>query len=155
MQLTLGQAARTAGVGKTTLARAIKAGRLSATRREDGGYLIDPAELCRVYPPGASLETVDVVHRTTPENDPEVQTRLAALEAELRGLRELLAEVRSSRDVEREQHRMFLTALPPPAPVADRTTETVAQPAHGSHWLGFWRRRADVRASRNGRHAAS
>ena len=47
--LTLGQAARIAGKGKTTLTRAIQAGRLSATRRDDGGYLIDPSELSRVY----------------------------------------------------------------------------------------------------------
>jgi hypothetical protein len=142
MQLTLGQAARTAGVGKTTLARAIKAGRLSATRREDGGYLIDPAELCRVYPPGATPETVDVVHRTTPEHDPEVQARLAALEAELRGLRELLAEVRASREVERDQHRMFLAALPPPPSVATPVAETDHETDGGGRWRLFWRRRA-------------
>ncbi len=47
--LTLGQAARLTGTSKTTLTRAIKAGRLSASRREDGGYRIDPAELSRVY----------------------------------------------------------------------------------------------------------
>src|SRR5215213_11959580 len=35
--------------GKTTLTHAIKAGRLSASRREDGSYEIDPAELTRVY----------------------------------------------------------------------------------------------------------
>jgi len=43
--LTLGQAARLTGFGKTTLTHAIKAGRLSASRREDGSYEIDPAEL--------------------------------------------------------------------------------------------------------------
>src|SRR3954449_9346394 len=48
--VSLGQAAKLAGLGKTTLARAIKAGRLSATRRDDGGYHIDVAELERVYP---------------------------------------------------------------------------------------------------------
>jgi hypothetical protein len=48
--VSLGQAAKLAGLGKTTLARAIKSGRLSATRRDDGGYQIDVAELERVYP---------------------------------------------------------------------------------------------------------
>src|SRR4051812_16253254 len=47
--LTLGQAARLTGHNKTTLSRAIKAGRLSGTRRGDGAYLIDVAELERVY----------------------------------------------------------------------------------------------------------
>jgi excisionase family DNA binding protein len=40
--LSLGQAARLVRTSKTTLKRAIKDGRLSATRRDDGGYRIDP-----------------------------------------------------------------------------------------------------------------
>ena len=47
--LSLGQAARLVRTSKTTLRRAIKDGRLSATRRDDGGYQIDPAELARIY----------------------------------------------------------------------------------------------------------
>ena len=52
MQLTLRQAAREAGISKSTLARAVAAGRVSATRTEDGRLLFDPAELFRVYEPG-------------------------------------------------------------------------------------------------------
>ena len=44
---TLGQAARAVGRSKTTLGRYIKSGRLSASRAEDGAYMIDPAELDR------------------------------------------------------------------------------------------------------------
>ena len=71
MLLTLGQAAKLAGKGKTTLTRAIQAGRLSATRREDGSYQIDPSELCRVYDVRAATpETVardsHVVRHATP-----------------------------------------------------------------------------------------
>ena len=51
MAYTLGQAARAANVSKTTIQRAIKSGRLSASRQLDGSYLIDPAELHRVFPP--------------------------------------------------------------------------------------------------------
>jgi excisionase family DNA binding protein len=36
--VTLGEAARLTGLGKTTLARAIKAGRLSATRTDLGSF---------------------------------------------------------------------------------------------------------------------
>ena len=46
---TLGQAARAVGRSKTTLGRYIKSGRLSASRAEDGAYMIDPAELNRVF----------------------------------------------------------------------------------------------------------
>jgi excisionase family DNA binding protein len=50
MGYSLGEAAKELGVSKPTVQRAIKAGRLSATRREDGSYDIDPAELCRAFP---------------------------------------------------------------------------------------------------------
>jgi Helix-turn-helix domain len=50
MTYTLGQAAKAADVSKTTIQRAIKSGRLSASRQEDGSYVIDPAELHRAFP---------------------------------------------------------------------------------------------------------
>lgn len=50
MGYTMGEAARAAGVSKASIGRAIKSGRLSAGRRDDGNYSIDPAELARVYP---------------------------------------------------------------------------------------------------------
>lgn len=48
--LSLREAADAAGTSKSTIFRAIKAGRLSAARTDDGGFAIDPAELFRVYP---------------------------------------------------------------------------------------------------------
>jgi hypothetical protein len=50
MGYSLGQAAKAAGRSKTTIHRAIKSGRLSASRTDDGGWSIDPAELSRAYP---------------------------------------------------------------------------------------------------------
>lgn len=47
--LSMSQAARWAGVSKATIHRAIKSGRISAARQDDGSYQIDPAELSRVY----------------------------------------------------------------------------------------------------------
>src|SRR3954469_14648106 len=57
MTYTLSEAARAAGRGKTTLLRMIRSGKLSATRDPvTGGWLVEPAELHRLYPP---------VHRDT------------------------------------------------------------------------------------------
>ena len=124
--VTLGQAARLTGLGKTTITRAIKAGKLSATRREDGSYEIDPSELSRVYSVRAEApETVTqsgpVVHQATPAatpretpETPDVTARLAALEAEVRGLKDLLVEVRQSRDEWKDQASRLVLALPPP-----------------------------------------
>ena len=49
--LSLREAAEQAGTSKSTIWRAIRAGRLSATRTDDGGFAIDPAELFRVFEP--------------------------------------------------------------------------------------------------------
>ena len=51
MKHSLGTAATATGKSKTTIHRAIKSGKLSAFRREDGTFEIDPAELHRVFEP--------------------------------------------------------------------------------------------------------
>jgi hypothetical protein len=48
------------------------------------------------------------------EGDSEVTARLAALEAEVRGMRELLAEVKQSRDEWKDQANRLVHALPAP-----------------------------------------
>jgi hypothetical protein len=55
MAYTLGEAARATGKSKPAISKAIKSGRLSASRADDGSYRIDPAELERVYPVTGSL----------------------------------------------------------------------------------------------------
>src|SRR3954452_15954871 len=55
MPHTLRQAAKAAGKDRTTILRAILSGKLSATRDEaTGSWLIEPAELHRLYPPTKS-----------------------------------------------------------------------------------------------------
>lgn len=49
MFLSLGEAAQAVGKNKSTIFRAIKSGKISASKGEDGSYAIDPAELFRVY----------------------------------------------------------------------------------------------------------
>jgi excisionase family DNA binding protein len=52
LHISLGAAARKTGLHKTTLSRAISTGRLPAVRSNGprGGWLIDPAELERLWP---------------------------------------------------------------------------------------------------------
>jgi len=69
MKHTLGSAARATGVSKSTIYRAVKSGKLSAMRNEDGEYAIDPAELHRVYAPVAQrVEITGTEHHATPED---------------------------------------------------------------------------------------
>src|SRR5215212_7214255 len=79
--LTLGQAAKLVGVSKSTLARAVKSGQLSASRRTGRSYSIDHAELERVY---------TVRQPESLASHAETLARLAAAEAEVRELRERL-----------------------------------------------------------------
>jgi hypothetical protein len=161
MELTLGQAAKVTGFGKTTLTRAIKAGRLSATRREDGSYAIDPSELSRVYK--VTPETAETVsstgytaRRATPEGevratlrDPDVHTLLAVAQAELRHLSERLEEVKASqddlrreRDDWREQAQRLALAAPIAAPGPITTPEAAAPAAAEAEprrsWVRWW-----------------
>jgi DNA-binding MurR/RpiR family transcriptional regulator len=62
MALTLAAAAAAAGVNKTTLLRAIKAGKVSGYRDEHGQWHIDGAELHRVYPPAAPRGDTEAPH---------------------------------------------------------------------------------------------
>ena len=71
MRYSLGQAAKTAGRSKTTIHRAIKSGKLSASRTEDGGWSIDPAELSPAYP-GTGNGTVPMERSVTAER-PDVE----------------------------------------------------------------------------------
>jgi hypothetical protein len=60
MPHTLREAAQATGRDRTTLARAIRAGKLSATRdAATGAWLIEPAELHRVYPPEPAQDAAE------------------------------------------------------------------------------------------------
>jgi hypothetical protein len=99
--LSLGQAARLTGRGKTILARAIS-GRLFAGSKEDRGNNSGEAELARVYPFPAPVETVA-----------ELRSRFALAEERLTDLKAMLEDMRRDRDAWREQAQTRM--LPAPA----------------------------------------
>lgn len=99
MQLSLRQAADHAGVSKSTILRAIQKGRLSATRNDDGGYCIDPAELNRVYPAQrAATPRTDATGQDAPALGPDATAENAALKAQIDGLNAQLALMREQVD---------------------------------------------------------
>jgi len=100
------EAAKEAGTSKASIWRAIKSGRLSATRQDDGTYSIDPAELFRVYPKrvaNGGLKQTETAPETgeTAETSP-VTAAQAALEVEVRMLREMLGRMEEAHRRERE-----------------------------------------------------
>lgn len=98
------EAADAVGMSKNGVLKAIRRGALSASRTENGGWCIDPAELHRVYPPKVTeltpVSTSDTILV-------EVRGRLAAAEQTIEDLRHRLDEERS----ERRQVQAQLTSL--------------------------------------------
>ena len=123
--LNLREAAEQAGTSKTSIFRAIKSGRLSATRDDQGGVQIDPAELARAFPPKplrperSSNETPE--QGVMPTEPSVLRERNAALEAEVRLLRQMLDDMKGERsDLKAERDRWAaqaerLALAPPPA----------------------------------------
>jgi excisionase family DNA binding protein len=129
LTLSLQQAANQAGVSKSTIFRAIRSGRLSAPRDDDGNFAIQVAELHRVYPPKSSgtshepAQPVPLDRDATPDAAaPERNaTALALLEQQVKDLRERLEEMRGERDEWRATARAAIERplmLPAPNPPA-------------------------------------
>lgn len=142
MSYTLGEAAKAAGFSKPTLSRAIKNGRLSAKRLDDGSYSIDAAELER-WKDANGHRNGSVRRIATPHETPETPNGTSALQAEVAKLRaqvqsdqrergfleqriEDLRERAERAERKEDQLHALLVDLRPQAPAESRK--------------GFWRR---------------
>ena len=145
--LNLREAAELAGTSKSSIFRAIKSGRLSATRTDTGEFRVDPAEVMRAYPPRSSF--VEALRNASAERSeagmkpPETggeaarhapESEVLALRTEVRLLREMADDLRAQRDKWQQQAERL--ALAPPQPSAP---QPAAPPSRG-WWL--WRRSA-------------
>jgi predicted RNase H-like nuclease (RuvC/YqgF family) len=104
--LSLKQAAEAVGKGKSTIQRAIKAGKLSVQISEKGTYRIDPAELARVYPDDFSTSPFKrngSKHLKASQRDGLEHHETALLRVELEQVREQLVQHRRLSDREIEQ----------------------------------------------------
>ena len=116
--LSLTKAAEEVGISRSALFKAIKNGRVSATKNGKGEFIIDPAELFRVYQP---VNKVNVnLHQPSQQQDIAKET---AETVEITMLKQLLKQVESERDdlrrrlddeaQERRKLTMLLTHQPP------------------------------------------
>ena len=92
--LTIAQAARTAGVARSTIYAHLRSGKLSATRTPTGERRIDTRELSRVYSAVGHITQSDVVS-PTPQDIALLQAKIESLEAQNRLLRD---EVEAGRE---------------------------------------------------------
>lgn len=153
--LSMSEAAARTGLSKSTIHRAIRGGKLSADRQEDGSYKINPAELFRVYRPAQSEAPRPAGHHATPSGTGETPAEMGsgtdwnAVEAHLRELLEVERrrgeELREERDAWRAQaERLALMApVPAPAPAPAPAPEPSAEPKPAPRgFLGLFGRRA-------------
>ena len=151
----MGTAAKAAGISKATVHRAIKDGRISATRLDDGSYSIEPCELHRIFPPVSAEPPATVatgvaeqpVRRSeTPAEPPEtVDAELAIanarLEAEIAGLRELLRVHRDQvDDLRGERDRLLGQVETAHRLLTHHQTAPAPEPAPEPMWQALRRR---------------
>ena len=102
MGYTLGEAAKATGKAKTTIQRAIKSGRISASKSDTGAYDIEPSELHRVF--HATVAQHDIRNDTQPhEKHQEIEAdvlrvKVEMLEQQLRREEETTEDLRKRLD---------------------------------------------------------
>nr|CRY94164.1 hypothetical protein [uncultured prokaryote] len=144
--LTLSQAAKAISKSKSTLNRAIKSGRLSAVRNEDGTFSIDPSELARVFPQH-SPERATLTHHEPVLERPRTEdfSKIAMLEQLLAKEREALVrerEVSADLKEDRDRWRTQATGLLSDLRTAQEQSSSIAslQAPPNSQAKGFWKR---------------
>jgi hypothetical protein len=125
LPLTLTQAGKATGRNRTTILRAVRAGKLSATHdAATGAWLIEAAELFRLYPP------VDA-HASAPLDDAHLRNGHASAElrevrARLDDAQRTIEDLRRRLDAESTERRQAQVQLA--AVLADQR-QTVSTPA--------------------------
>ena len=89
--LTITEAANQTGLTRAAIHKAIKSGRLSATKDDSGNFQIDAAELFRIYQPVLSTGLQETVNLPEPAEYQLIAQRLEFTEI-------LLKQVESERD---------------------------------------------------------
>lgn len=116
MSYTLNEAAKVTGKSKTTIHRALKSGKISAVKRDNGSYSIEPAELHRVFPPVPAERNAERSIRNDEEhlrNDQgtlrlQLETIEKERERERQQLQETITDLREDRDRWRQQATALL-----------------------------------------------
>ncbi|WP_407977633.1 hypothetical protein ACJKIH_24570 (plasmid) [Brucella pseudogrignonensis] len=117
MKYTAGQAAKATGVATATITRALKSGKISGHKDDNGAWIIDPSELHRVFPPISlkDSESLSLKDREISVASNATALEINALERELQTLRDALSDAREDRDKWRDMAERL--SLAPPTPI--------------------------------------
>ena len=116
MTLTLRQASDKCGKSRSTVHRALKSGKLSGSRDEDGTWSIDAAELARVFPWDVHEhgQRDDTGHGRdeTGNSSAVLAVKVEMLEQQLDRERDIVEDLR--RRLDRAEERVFALSAPLP-----------------------------------------
>jgi hypothetical protein len=107
--LSLGEAAKAAGVAKGTISKALKSGKLSYSEKTSAGYKIDTSELFRVFP-RKPLETPQNERLATPVET----TEIAVLRVRLDAAEQRASDLSKQLDRAHEEKLRLMALLPAP-----------------------------------------
>lgn len=93
MEMTLNQAAKECNRAKSTISKAIKSGKLTAVKQQNGSYLIEVSELFRVFPKKNTDDGIVPLGNTLENADNLI--KIKALEAEAQFAEKMEAELRT------------------------------------------------------------
>jgi hypothetical protein len=128
---TLTAAAKATGLNRSTLFRAIRSGKISATQDAQGQWTMDPAEVHRVYPVASEdVPNVATQHGAIPLQR-ELEARIEGLCAVADLLRAQLTDALSQRDKWEEAFHQAQRLLAPPQSSA---TPVVAEKPRPRRW---------------------
>jgi hypothetical protein len=140
--ITLRVAAELTGKDRSTLTRAIENGKLSASKNDLGRYLVDPAELERVY----GMLRTPAVRPDAPQSDAQA-AHSTPPERELALVREMLERERAHHERERnayerdrqswEEERTFLRSI---VERRDEQLKLLTDQREQAPRPGFWQR---------------
>jgi Helix-turn-helix domain len=128
--LTLGAAARHCGVSKGTISKAIASGKLSATRREDGSWAIDGAELARYFEVNSHRFRTETGSGEQAETVAELRARAELAEQRLDDLKAMVDDMRRRHDDMQQQRDKWET-------VAQRLSLSAPKPDEKP--MSWWR----------------
>ena len=114
MPYTLKQAAESVGESKTALLRAIQSGKISAKRGNHGQWLIDPAELHRVYTPTAGVGRASGGASETGVSESEIRLlhdMLTDQRTTIEGLENVISDLMARLDREADDRRRAYAQL--------------------------------------------
>ena len=116
MAYTLGQAAKACGKSKSTLSKAVKSGKISISKNDDGSFSIEPVELFRVFPAVSETgESEQNEHQSTPKEtgkNTEKDVELIELRIKLEAAQERIKDLEQDKEDWKQQATRLLTHQP-------------------------------------------